>query len=246
MAKTSANVFNGLAGLRQHEAAKEAASSNRVNWLTVDPDSSVEILFLQELDDSSERYLEDNGLGIFAQEHSNPAQFFRRVICTNTEDHDFECWPCQENKRLWDANAGIEKDADKYKGGWKAKVNFYTNVLVRREGEDDEVAVLSRVVNKNSYVHQLIEDAEDEGYITNRWYRLTRSGEGFDTTYRLKALKDANLDLSEYTDKLTDLSTVLTEVDAEGQPAALGLSVVRGSSHSAAADDEDDPSDSWL
>lgn len=243
------SVFEGLAALRKAESEREAASANRINWVKVEADESVKIVFLQELDKSSERYIEDNGLVIFAREHSNPAQFFRRAICTNNEDHDGQCWACQENQRMWAANDNIEDDANKYKGGWKPKTNMYVNVLVRRDGKDDEVAVLSRVHNDKSYTHQLIEDAEDEGFVTNVEYRLTRSGEGFDTTYRLKRLKDANLDLTDYTDKIVGRDKLLTEVDPEAQPAALGVMVTSNAPAAPADDDEEfsgDDSDEWL
>lgn len=242
------SVFTGLAALRKAETERAAASANRVNWVKVEADESVKIVFLQELDESSERYIEDNGLVIFAQEHANPAQFFRRVVCTNNEDHDGQCWPCQENKRLWDANVNIENDDEKYKGGWKPKTNMYINVLVRREGKDDEVAVLSRPHNDKSYTHQLIEDAVDEGFISNVEYRLTRSGEGFDTTYRLKRLKDANLDLTEYTDQIVGTDRLLTEVGFEAQPAALGVTVAKSVSVPSTDEDEEfsDDDDDWI
>lgn len=238
-------VFKGLADLQRHESEREAAAGNKVNWLKVEPDTSVEIVFLQEMDESSDRYLESNGTVLFAQEHSNPEIFYKRVVCTNNEDHDFECWPCETNRQMWDANQGLpENSPKKYKGGWKAKLNMYVNVLVRREGEEDEVMVLSRARNKNSYVDQLIEDAVDDGYISNRWYRLTRSGDGRDTTYRLKALKDANLDLSTY--ELHDLSKVVTTVGYEGQPAALGVKPVAERVDIPVDDEDDSDSDSWL
>ena len=123
---------------------------------------------------------------------------------------------------------------------------MYVNVLVRREGKDDEIAVLSRTRSKMSYVDQLIEDAVDEGFISNRWYRLARTGEGRDTTYRLKGLKDANLDLSEYSDKLFDLSALLTEVDYGAQPGALGVVVAPQRVDVPADEDSDDDGDSWL
>lgn len=238
------SVFKGLAALKQHEQEREERAGSRVNWLKVNPDETVEIVFLQEMDESSERYLADNGLVLFAQEHSNPEQFMKRVVCTNNEDHDGQCWACQKNQQMWNANASITDEKKKYKGGWKPKTNMYVNVLVRREGKDDEVAVLSRTRSKQSYVDQLIEDAEDEGYISNRWYRLARTGEGRDTSYRLKGLKDAGLDLSEYGDKLFDLSALITEVDYDAQPGALGVMVAPERVDVPA--DEDDDSDEWL
>lgn len=238
------SVFKGLADLRRHEEEKEAAQSNRVNWLKVEPDTSVEIVFLQEMDESSERYLEENGTVLFAQEHSStlPGQFWRRTVCTRNEEHDFQCWPCQENQRLWQANEGIEDEKKKYRGGWKAKLNMYVNVLVREEGEEDYVAVLQRARTKDSYVDDLIADAVDDGFITNRWYRLTRAGEGRDTRYRLKGLKDAGLDLTEY--ELYDLEGLLNNVGYEGQADALGVAPV-AKRVDIPADEDSEDEDFW-
>jgi hypothetical protein len=181
------------------------------------------------------------GTALFAIEHANPQIFYRRVVCTNNEDHDGQCWPCQKNKQMWDANRALPEGSDKkYTGAWKAKINMYVNVLVRDEEGNETIAVLSRPKSNKSYVDDLIQDAVDEGYISNCWYRITRKGaERSDTSYRLKRLKDADLDLTQYADQITDLHSLVHEVDYASQKDALGVVDVPVSAAIPPSDDEE-------
>lgn len=220
----STSVFDGLAALRQYETEKENRSNSRTNWFKIDDGESVDVLFLQEMDESSDRYIPEMGKVLFALEHSNPDIFWRRVVCTNNEDHDGQCWPCQKNQQMWDGNRNLPEDSKKkYAGAWKAKINMYVNVLVRDKDGNETFAVLSRTKTSKSYVDDLILDAMEEGYISNRWYRIARTGAKTDTVYRLKALKDAERDLTEYADKLVDLSTLVKEVPYALQRQELGV-----------------------
>lgn len=248
----TSSVFDGLAALRQHEQQVEEKASNRVPWFKIKDGETVEVLFLQEMDESSERYLPEMGKVLFALEHANPQVFYKRVVCTNNEDHDGQCWPCQKNQQMWNANRNLpENSKDKYTGAWKAKINMYVNVLVRDSEGNETLAVLSRPKTNKSYVDDLIADAIDEGYISNRWYRIARTGTGTATVYRLKALKDADRDLTEYADKIVDLHTLITEVDYAVQKDALGVTEsapVVGSIGGSTEDESpkgDDPFDEW-
>lgn len=211
-------------GLRAIKEMDEAAArrKQKVNWLVVPKNSKVELIFLQELDESSERYSEKNGLGFLAQEHNNPSReaFFKRVMCINDEEHDFKCWACEKNSKEWDKST----DDNKYNGGWGRKTNFYINVLVRyeKDGEKvEEVAVLQRTRSKRSYVDQIIDLAIEDGFISNRLFTLSRKGEGFDTVYTLTHRKeDAGINVEDY--ELFDLHDLITEADYEDQARALG------------------------
>ena len=243
-------------GLRAIKEMDEAAArrKTKVNWLVVPKNSKVEIIFLQELDESSERYSEKNGLGFLAQEHNNPSrdQFFKRVLCINDEEHDFKCWACEKNGKEWDKST----EENKYNGGWGRKTNFYINVLVRyeKDGEKiEEVAVLQRTRSKRSYVDQIIDLAIEDGFISNRLFTLSRKGEGFDTVYTLTHRKeDAGINVEDY--ELFDLNDLVTEADYEEQAARLGYEEVEErpvpslakSRPAAEESNPEDDSDDWL
>lgn len=256
-------ILKGLKSIVKHDEQQEAARAkrdNKVEWLTsiwsekADPEvkvkagEKVEVIFLQELDESSERYSEKNGLGFLAQEHNNPSrtEFFKRVICTMDEEHDFKCWACEKNKLEWSKST----EENKYNGAWKAKTNFYINVFARYINSKDEqvekVFVMQRARTANSYVDDIIEAAIEDGFISNRLCHLSRKGTGFDTKYKLVFKnEDAGIDVESF--ELFDIEGLIREVDYEEQAAALGISVappradIRDDEDSDSQEDED-----WL
>lgn len=243
-------ILTDLKALRQHDEEvarkREEAEKAKVTWLSVAPGETVEIILLQELDDSSERYSEKNGTAIFAQEHQNPSKdkFFLRMLCTNDEEHDNECWGCEKNRQMY------QQDPD-YKGGWRTRTNLYVNVLVRRKnpetGEKEEfVAVLQRTRSKNSYVNDLIDLAIEDGFVSNRVFRLSRKGEGRDTVYSLMPRQDdAGLDVESY--DLFDLNNVVREVPYADQAKAMGEAVATpAASEVRVTEDDEDDDENWL
>lgn len=179
-------VAKGLAALKakQEEEAAKAAERDRprADWLTkifpkdVDP---VKVVFLQELNEDSPNYNEENGLGTAIVEHTAPGAqgFKRRATCTI--ESEGQCYAC-------------EKHAENYREGWKQKSNFYINVSV--EGHDGAF-VLSRNFN-STFVQALIGEAEDEPSITDAVYRLSKTGSGKQTQWLFKRLKEEPWDVS--------------------------------------------------
>lgn len=259
-------IIKGLAGITKYEDDLERARQqreNKVEWLSsiwsakTDPDvkveknGKVEIIFLQELDESSERYSEKNGLGFLAVEHASPnkGEFWKRTLCTLDEEHDFECWPCEKNKQMWASST----EADPYKGGWGVKTNLYINVLARYtnvEGDRvEKVFVLQRNKPKRgtNYVDDLIEFAGEDGFISNRLFILSRRGEGLDTVYKLTPKDDdAGVDVESF--ELFDLDALVREVPYAEQAAALGVSVAppRRDIQDSASTNPEDEDDDWL
>jgi len=245
-------ILKGLTSIKRHDEEVErrrAERERKTNWFTLAQDEKVEIIFLQELDESSDRYSEKNGLGFLAQEHNNPskAEFFKRVVCTNDEEHDFECWGCEKNRLEWSKST----DQNKYNGGWGVKTNLYINALVRRADGTEEVVVLQRKRSDQSFVDDLIDMAGDDGFISNRLFTLARKGTGFKTKYVLTHKdEDAGVDVESY--ELFDLNNVIREVPYAQQAAALGVNtapprkdIVDAASDSDGDDPEDD-GDDWL
>lgn len=247
------SIMEGLKSIQQYAAAEEerkAKSQSKANWLVVPKNGKVELVVLQELDESSERYSAKNGLGVMALEHHGQGKdnFFKRYLCTNDEEHDFKCWACEKNRAEWERSS----EENPYNGAWGVKRNLYLNVLVRgidKDGEKyEEVAVMQRNMSSRSFVNQLIELAVEDGFISNRLFSLSRKGEGFDTVYTLTQRKeDAGVNVEDY--EVTDLKSLLNDVPYERQAQSLGAAPSAGKAKvvdlSSETDPEDDDSD-WL
>lgn len=168
-------IQRGLAAVKAYkeeiERRKEAAEAGRVNWLKMEDGESVEVWYLQELDESAENYLEDKGIGIFAVEHTKPGKnnYMTKALCS-IEDEE-QCFGCEKHREDW-------------KAGWKAKSRLYINVLVKRKDGSTEVAVMSQPNGPKSVIAPMLLDyAVENNTITDRWWKITRSGEGEGTTY---------------------------------------------------------------
>ena len=79
----------GLAkGLKEINKAmdKPSYSDNgdgvKAKWFKIEDGDSVKVRFLQELDPDSPSYDEKNGLGFIANEHVNPADYRRKILCS--------------------------------------------------------------------------------------------------------------------------------------------------------------------
>ena len=153
------------------ERRKEAAEAGKINWLKMEDGESVEVRYLQELDESAENYSEKNGLGIFATEHTKPGKqnFMVKALCSM--DDEEQCKGCEYHKADW-------------KAGWKAKSRLYINVLVRRKDGTEEVAVMSQSNGAKGVIAKMLLDyAIENNTVTDRWWKITRNGEGESTTY---------------------------------------------------------------
>lgn len=183
------NLKKGLAAIKAYQeeqkAKAEAANRPKAAWFSsVFPKElgdTVEVLFLQELDEDSENFNAERGQGIIAVEHTAPGPdgYKRRGLCTL--ESDGQCYACERH------SARVEAD----KGGWRQRQNLYINVAVKVKGEV-KVFVLSRNAN-SSFTDSLVQEAVDEGSITNAMYRITKTGSGTQTNWLLKRLPKAEL-----------------------------------------------------
>jgi hypothetical protein len=72
------------------------------------------------------------------------------------------------------------------KAGWKARLRYYTNVLVDEGNSEPYVAIWSQGVGpKSPTTTTIVEYAGDTGSITNVVWRLKRTGTGTQTSYSL-------------------------------------------------------------
>lgn len=222
---------------------EEARNRPKAAWLTAllgaDPKKPekvdvVEVVFRQELDEAAPGYDPERGKGQVVVEHQGPGQegFKKRANCTlETEG---ECFACERHALDWEA-------------GWKQRTNFYINVAARPAGTDDEWKpyVLTRNFNA-SFVDQLIMEAEDEGTIMDKVFRITKSGAKTTTAWTPKRLKEDAPDVSDL--EFFDIDeVVLRKIPYSEQPKwYLGTDAVKSSSDedsapasSSTTDDED-------
>jgi hypothetical protein len=205
-----AKMIKGLAGIKANQQAvqerAEAGNRPKADWFKFPKGTqTVTVRFLQELDPEMNNYREDRGVGFIATEHNAPGNdgWKRRGLCTID---DGECYACERHKM-------------NYKEGWRQKQNLYINILADI-GEGAKVYILTRNAN-SSFAQALIEEAVDEGSITDANYRITKTGEGTTTQWLLKRLKDEPLDDSKV--EVFDLdATALREVEYEKQVEYYG------------------------
>lgn len=178
-------MAQGLAALKrqkqENREREEARNRPKANWFKF-PDgvTQVKMRFLQEIDEESPNHNPDNGLAVMAIEHEKPGKngFMKRMSCTMNDEG--RCLPCSRH----------EVD---YKAGWRQKQNFYINALVEIPGETPKVFMVTRNFN-SAFVDQLLEETEDEGTITEKNFRVTKTGEGTKTAWLIKPLNEEPFD----------------------------------------------------
>ena len=117
-----------------------------------------------------EHYDEKRGLALVVKEHTNPKDYKRKAVDTmDTEGRDW----AEEMHR---------KDP---KAGWRARLRFYTNVLIDDGLEDPYIAVWSQGISKQSAFNTIREYALETGSISNLEWKLKRNGQGTETNYTL-------------------------------------------------------------
>lgn len=202
-------IVRGLKSIRTHVDAEEAKFSGSgdgtaTKWFKLADKQAVKVLFLQELDQDSPNYSEKNDIGFLAVEHVNPKNWRRKAVCTL--DDEGACYGCEQHRKDW-------------KAGWKQKTRLYINVLVDDgSGGDPYVAVLSQGNGPKSVTPSLIEQAGEIGTITDKWFKIKRSGAGAtDTSYLLTPLGAHDKDVESY--ELFDLEKALRQVPYAEQSA---------------------------
>lgn len=215
----SSGIVRGLAKFREieaEEARRKEELNNKAVWFKLKSDGDTAMVrFLQELDEDSKNYSSKNDLGFVAIEHSNPDDYRRKALCTF--DEEGACVGEEMHKKSRETN----KD---YRGQWGQKRRFYINVLVKYDKESDPVvAVLSQGTGAKSIFPALLEAAEEDGSITDRWFKITRKGSGFnDTSYLIYPKdKDEETNVEDY--DVFDLSKVIWHVPYEKQLEHYGL-----------------------
>ena len=165
-------IVKGLKDLNKalDKPQSTGGDGNKARWVKLEDGESVKVRFLQELDPDSPNYIEKNGLGFIAVEHTNPKDYRRKALCS-MEDQG-KCFGCEQHR----------KD---YKAGWKGRSRLYINVLVDDGKEEPYVAILSQGHSGKTVTPTLIEYAGEMGSITNLMWRIKRTGTKTDTSYTI-------------------------------------------------------------
>lgn len=170
--------LKGLAQIKkfqeEQKAKAEAANRPKAEWLSSEfpknTGDTITVSFMQELDEDAPGFDAEAGVGFIQIEHQAPGVkgFTRRGNCTHEEEG--QCYPCQRH-------------ALNYKEGWRQRQNFYINVLL-----NGKPYVLSRNAN-SAFVQALIDEAVEEGSITQFEYQIKKVGVDTGTNWLLKRLK---------------------------------------------------------
>lgn len=202
-------MVSGLQELR--EIAKQSQTSNSggagdFGWFKLSPDSSARVRFLQELDGDSKYARQDKGLAVVLFEHTDPDNFRKKMKCSITDEG--KCFGCEQYK----ANP---------KSGWKRKSRLYAAVLVKTDS-GNEVQIISQTTSSRSIFNTLLEYAEEYGAITDRPWKITRNGDGKDTSYAAVAFDREPEGFNDFDDyEVPDLEKVATRTFPYDEQAAF-------------------------
>lgn len=184
--------------------AEPREERKKTNYLKLGAGETKVIWFAQELDEGSEHYNPDAGLGVMAKEWRDPNNFRKRILDTGEK-----CWPAERR-------AAGDKD-------WRLRTSLYINVVCDDDDGNPAVFILNQGFGPKSVVPWLIEYATDAGSITNMKFKIKRTGsEMEDTAYTLMPVGAATdpIDLTGL--ELYDFNKVLNHVAYEDQAAYFG------------------------
>ena len=167
--------IRGLSAINE-TLEKPKADYQKVDWLKLDDGESIKARFPNELDEESPSYEECRGTAIVVAEHTSPNDYRIKATCTREEEG--RCYACELHQK---ENSSGNKE---YRGGWKPRLRYYTNVLVEGDNES-QVKVWSQGVSTKSAFNILREQAMETGSISNVNWKMKRNGTGTQTQYVL-------------------------------------------------------------
>lgn len=174
------------------DAFEDALSSRkRTNYFSMKDGQSVTLRFLQEVDPASEHYNEDAGAAVLATIVSPPGP---------------EGW----KYRYVAPDHLLSKVSD-----WVFKTRLLVNVLVLVDADKDEWEVQFWDTSKAN-ARQLLEFNNEDGSITDKLFKVKRSGSSTDTTYiMMPKAPDGGISVDKYVDDLTTPDDYLRELTEE-------------------------------
>jgi hypothetical protein len=224
------SVLTGLDAIRKKIDERPKGFENvgdRELTRNIDAGKSRTIRFVQEIDPDSPKYNDEYGPALVVSELQHPDIWWLTLV--DTTDEEGECWAVDE--------------------GWKSKLNLYVNVV---DVETGDVFYLSRSV-LGGLGEQIIDSAGARGSITDSVWKISKTGKGMNTRYKL-ALQDLTTDeIDVDAEDLIDFrKSVLNEVPSDKQEEfvkqieeRVAAKAAGKGSESGADDSDDDDRDVW-
>jgi hypothetical protein len=162
------------------------APRKRANYFALADGGTATVRFLQEVDEASPNYHKEAGLATMA------------LICNPPSADGFKfkyVVPPELMNRV---------------GDWVFKTRLLINVLVDDGKGNEEVQLWDA---SKAVARQLLEFNNEDGTITDKMFRIKRSGKSTDTTYILMPKQDdGGISLDKWVDDMTQPSDYLTEL----------------------------------
>ena len=209
---------SSLADIQEAIKPKDGGEDfQKIEWMKLKEGDIITARFANELDEDSPSFNEKNGLAVIIPQHVNPApgMYTRKIACTKATGQCFGCEQAQENP----------------KAGWWPKKVWYTNVLVDDGLSPKKVVIWSRTVSQRTEFVDVVDEAAETGSITNKTWRIKRTGTGKDTRYNLRPSEPdtEEFDWSPYLSEkgedkentLFDLERIVPNIPYENQEAFL-------------------------
>jgi hypothetical protein len=211
------SISKGIKNLRDQvdKASGQGDNRRKVDYVGLKDGQSVKGRFLQELDPDSPNYDSERGLGFIASEVVDPLNFKRK--CLDTLEDEGQSFGWEMHNKL--------KGTDGYDGQWKPKKRLYINFLQINDDGTSEVKVLSQGISGKSITPTLLEYAGDTGSITDKVFRIKRTGSELSTTsYALMLIGEDKEPFNYEGLELYDLEeTVVRKVPYAEQPEFFGI-----------------------
>lgn len=221
-------IITGISKIQDTFDSRNSGDRQKTVWFKLSDGQSALIRPLQELDESASGYDSDRGLGFLAVEHQNPANYRNKALCTID---DGDCFAC-------------EMQNESPKTGWHQRLKLYVNVLVDDGRNAPYVAVLSQGNGAKSITPTLLEYAVDSGTITNRWFKVSRTGKDVsNTSYTIIARDPSELN---FDGKLFDLSECVRDVEYSEQEEHYFRTFEKKEESTAATTSTASTADSWV
>lgn len=149
-------------------------------YFTVSAGESYRIRFRQELTEDSKNYDEEVGTGINVPVITSPINWKWKAASTSgIAKFNYRCWGTEQSVH------------DK---AWRPKPHLLINIAVETEPGVWEPRVLDTTFNQRHVGLILIEYAKEFGTITDRYYKISRTGSGAsDTNYSLIPLESTDM-----------------------------------------------------
>lgn len=201
-------MFQSIKSLKDLEKnvvpAQNTQKSGAKKYFTVASGESYRIRFRQELTEDAHHYDEEIGTAKTIPVITSPINWKWRAASTSgLSKFNYRCWATEQSVH------------DK---AWRAKPHLVINIAVEVEPGVWEPRVLDTTFNQRHVGLILIEYAKEFGTITDRYYKISRTGSGpSDTNYNLIPLESTDMPEDIKSLPMHDLDTLYMTLPYEKQ-----------------------------